>query len=196
VDGEIIDLISPDNTTDGCLRKKWIIEDGKRRLVKGGSALLWQEPLNEVLATTIMRQLDISHVPYILTWQHDEPYSVCDNFLTPQTELVSAWRIMQTRKQPGNISNYQHFLICCEALGIPGAEFAAAQMIALDFLIVNEDRHFNNFGTIRDAGSLEWIGLAPIYDSGTSMWQTTKLVDIADDANDIFKQSPYAVAIY
>jgi hypothetical protein len=43
-------------------------------------------------------------------------------------------------------------------------------MLTLDFLIVNTDRHFNNFGVIRNAETLEWIGPAPIFDCGTSMW--------------------------
>ena len=40
---------------------------------------------------------------------------------------------------------------------------------SLDYIIANEDRHFNNFGLIRNAETLEWIGLAPIYDSGSSL---------------------------
>jgi hypothetical protein len=32
-----VSLFSPDNTSDGWLRKKWIIADGKRFLMKGGS---------------------------------------------------------------------------------------------------------------------------------------------------------------
>ena len=43
-------------------------------------------------------------------------------------------------------------------------------MLVLDFLIVNTDRHFNNFGVVRNADTLAWIGPAPIFDSGTSMW--------------------------
>ncbi len=43
-------------------------------------------------------------------------------------------------------------------------------MIVLDFLLANTDRHWRNFGAIRDAVTLEWVGMAPIYDSGTSMW--------------------------
>jgi hypothetical protein len=46
----------------------------------------------------------------------------------------------------------------------------------LDYLIVNRDRHYNNFGFIRDAESLEWHGLAPIFDSGTSLWSDTGYV--------------------
>ena len=28
----------------------------------------------------------------------------------------------------------------------------------------------NNFGAIRNASTLEWVGTAPIYDCGTSLW--------------------------
>ena len=31
------------------------------------------------------------------------------------------------------------------------------------------DRHLNNFGAVRDAETLEWHGMAPIYDSGSSL---------------------------
>jgi len=42
-------------------------------------------------------------------------------------------------------------------------------MIVLDYIIANEDRHLNNFGVIRNAETLEWLGFAPIYDSGSSL---------------------------
>ena len=42
-------------------------------------------------------------------------------------------------------------------------------MIALDFILANEDRHFGNFGVLRDAKTLEWLGFAPVYDSGSSL---------------------------
>ena len=43
-------------------------------------------------------------------------------------------------------------------------------MITVDYLLVNEDRHQNNFGVIRNAETLEYLGPAPLYDSGTSLW--------------------------
>jgi hypothetical protein len=50
------------------------------------------------------------------------------------------------------------------------AALALDRMIVLDYLIANEDRHQNNFGVIRHAETLDWIGPAPIYDSGSSLW--------------------------
>lgn len=39
----------------------------------------------------------------------------------------------------------------------------------LDYIIANEDRHLNNFGLLRNAETLEWLGFAPVYDSGSSL---------------------------
>ena len=77
---------------------------------------------------------------------------------------------MRTMKKPNHQSDYGHFMECCEALGIPSYEDSINKMLAVDYLIANEDRHLNNFGAVRDAETLEWLGLAPVFDCGTSMW--------------------------
>ena len=165
-----VSLMSPDNTSDGWLKKKWAILDGRRCLLKGGSGATQQEPYNEVLASILMERLGISHVPYTLMTQDDYPYSVCEDFITPGTELIPAWYLMQTTKKSNHVSVHQHYLDCCGALSIPGVREAVDRMIVVDYLIVNEDRHQNNFGVIRSADTLEYLGAAPIYDSGTSLW--------------------------
>ena len=170
---EGISLMSPDNTSDGWLKKKWTIIDGKRCLIKGGSGTIQQEPYNEVIASCLMDRLQVSHVAYRLILQNDYPYSVCEDFITPDTELVPAWHIVQTLKKENHHSCYQHYLRCCAELGIPEIQHALDQMLVVDFLLANEDRHFNNFGVIRNAETLKWVGAAPIYDTGTSLWFST-----------------------
>ena len=34
---------------------------------------------------------------------------------------------------------------------------------------MNEDRHLNNFGIIRDVNTLKWVDVAPIFDNGQSL---------------------------
>ena len=164
-----LDFSSPDNTSDGNLKKRWKIMNGKRYLVKGGSNPFRQQPFNEAVAAGIMERLDIPHVPYQVIWSKDAPYSVCEDFITRDTELVPAWRIFKTQKKSNHVSVYQHFVNCCQALGIPGAVPFLDRMIVLDYIIANEDRHFNNFGMLREAETLTWLGFAPIYDSGSSL---------------------------
>ena len=170
---DAVSLMSPDNTSDGWLKKKWTILDGKRCLLKGGSGATQQEPYNEVFASILMDRLSIPHVEYSISYQDDYPFSVCEDFITPETELVSAWYVMQTLKKENHLSVHQHCLTCCDTLGIPNVREALDRMLVVDYLLVNEDRHQNNFGFIRNADTLEWIGAAPIYDSGTSLWFDT-----------------------
>lgn len=160
---------SPDNTSDGNLKKRWKIIDGKRCLIKGGSNPYRQQPLNEVIATEIMNRLDIPCVPYTVTWHKGAPYSICEDFITAETELIPAWRIIQSEKKRNDTSLYQHFVNCADHLGIPDVRPFLDRMIVLDYIIANEDRHLNNFGAVRKAETLAWIGMAPIYDSGSSL---------------------------
>ena len=163
------DFISPDNTSDGNLQKRWKIIDGKRCLLKSGSSPYSQQPFNEVIATIIMNKLGIEHVPYTVTWIDDKPYSVCEDFVTKDTELIGAWRVLQLRPKTNHENEYLHYVSLCKELGVDIVP-ALDRMIVLDYIIANEDRHFNNFGLLRDANTLEWIGAAPIFDSGTSLW--------------------------
>ena len=169
-DKDEFSLISPDNTSDGWLKKKWVIVDGKRYLIKGGSGATRQEPYNEVLAGAIMKRLGVAHVPYCLKTIDEYPYSVCEDFITNNTELIPAWYITQIKKKANHVSLYQHYLDCCATLGISGVVGALDRMLTVDYLIINTDRHPGNFGAVRRADTLEWLGAAPIYDCGTSMW--------------------------
>jgi len=177
-----MDFSSPDNTSDGWLKKRWIIADGKRMLMKGGSGVYQQEPLNELIACMIMQRLEIPHVPYTLTFEDRKPYSLCETFVTPETELVSAYRVMKTQPWAQDDSIYTHLLHCAGNLGIPNVPLAIAQMLVVDYIIANTDRHRSNFGFVRNTETLEWYGLAPLYDSGTSLWHDTKLVGTPPDS--------------
>lgn len=163
------DFSSPDNTSDGCLKKRWKIVDGKRCLFKSGSNPFMQQPFNEVIASIVATRLGIPHVEYRIVWDDGVPYSVCEDFINVNTELVSAWRIMQMTKKDNSTSVYKHYVNCCQALGISDIVKAVDQMLVLDYIIANEDRHQNNFGLTRNAETLEWIASAPIFDSGSSL---------------------------
>lgn len=170
IDKDAFDYHSPDNTSDGCLKKRWKIIDGKRCLLKSGSTPFLQQPFNEVVASLIMDRLNVPHIPYKVIFDEEgEPYSVCEDFITKDTELVSAWRVMQSIKKDNSTSVYQHYINCCEELGIKDIVHAVDKMIVVDYIIANEDRHQNNFGLVRDANTLEWLYPAPIFDSGSSL---------------------------
>ncbi|MCL2654537.1 MAG: excisionase [Coriobacteriia bacterium] len=174
------DLVSPDITSDGWLIKRWKIINGTRVLIKGGSKPYRQEPFNEVLASLIGRRLNTqATLRYDLLIDKEEPYSVCENFITPDTELIPAAQVLDCVKKPNDRSEYDHFLACCDKLHIPGAREFLNYLLTLDYLVLNTDRHWNNFGVIRDVNTLDYRGFAPIYDTGTSLWHDVDTEDIA-----------------
>ena len=77
--------------------------------------------------------------------------------------------LYRNMKKENNISVYQHFLNYCEELGVEDIVPLLDRMIVLDYIIANEDRHLNNFGALRNAETLEWLGMAPVYDSGSAL---------------------------
>lgn len=164
-----VDFNAPDNTSDGMLMKRWKIIDGKRCLLKAGENPFHQQPFNEVIASCIMDRLDIPHVSYSLVWINELPYSVCEDFVTTETELVSAYRVMQTRYPRNDESDYQHYVNICKENGLQDIVHSIDTMLVLDYLIANEDRHFNNFGILRNPETLQWISAAPVFDNGTSL---------------------------
>ena len=60
-------------------------------------------------------------------------------------------------------------------------------MIVLDYIIADEDRHFNNFGVLREAETLKWLGFAPIYDSGSSLGYDKTPVQIRTEKDVVCK---------
>lgn len=158
---------SPDNTSDGVLKKRWKIINGKRCLIKGGSDPFQQQPINEVIASQIAQLLEVPHVTYRLMWENGQPFSVCDNFVTTDTEFVSAWYFLANWPREKR-SVYAHLLSCCQSAGFSSSLFLD-KMIVFDYLIANEDRHLGNFGFLRNPDTLEWIGPAPLFDSGSSL---------------------------
>ena len=162
-----ISLISPNNTTDGRLKKTWVIENGKRYLLKGGFKNEVMQPFNEVLASMICERLGFDHVCYTLDVVNDKVVSKCECFINTDTELIPAHQILQGLIEKENA--YEEYIKILEDKGINNVREKLENMFILDYLILNEDRHLNNFGIIRDVNTLKWIDITPIFDNGQSL---------------------------
>ena len=162
-------LKTPNNTTDGMLKKAWIIEDGTRYLLKGGYKNEILQPFNEVLASMICERLGFDHVTYTLDTYKDLVVSKCPCFINHDTELITAYQIRNNMKRYDSIEDYEDYIKVLENNGIKGARIKLENMFILDYLIMNEDRHLNNFGIIRDVNTLKWLDVAPIFDNGMAL---------------------------
>lgn len=98
-------------------------------------------------------------------YDHATYYETC--------ELISAYYvtggICGQAKTPQEA--YQECIDACIANGLDRDYVFRSMdhMIFTNFLSTNTDRHWENFGILRDPGTLRFLTLAPIFDSGTSM---------------------------
>ncbi len=185
-----LDGAHPDNTSDGNLEKFWSVENGRRVLNKAGGASA-QEPLNEEIATrffeTVLAPADF--VGYRCEKMRGRLFSRCENFLADDEEYVPAHYVRRIREKPNHTSGYQHYVDCCAELGVDGIEEFLSKMIVCDFALMNHDRHYRNFGLVRNVRTLEWK-VAPLFDTGSSLLCN---VDDYDLANGLytFKSKPF-----
>ena len=166
-------------TSQGELQKKWCIDkDGKRFMVKGNYGSSYQQSVNELFATELHKKQGFkNYTPYFKTaidignqLKGVGCSSYC--FCSEKVESISAWDIIESKVKPNHISTFEHFKSICLENGIKEKEFDDYfdYLIMSDFLLSNTDRHMNNVAILRNPDTLKFIGIAPIYDTGNSMF--------------------------
>ena len=165
----------PGCSSQGDLIKKWLVQDGKRFLMKGNTGNFSQQSLNEVLATEIhKRQAQQPYVEYKVVPHPTEDQLCCisEAFTSEKLEFIPAIDVINSQKKRNEISYYEHFISICEQHGLKTEQVREflEYVILTDFIISNTDRHLNNFGILRDGDTLEFVSMAPIFDSGNSMF--------------------------
>lgn len=181
-----ISLHSPNNTTDGMVKKGWIIDkDNNRVLVKGTYSISGLEPINEWLASRICKRLDLDYCNYTLDILRGQLVSKCKNFLTKDEEIISASDIINLEKND-NVSDYERYVSILESHGIKDVKKKLSDMYIVDYLMLNTDRHMKNYGIIRNVKTLKWERITPIFDTGTSL-QSDVTLPYLDFDNEEYK---------
>ena len=157
---------SPELTTNGMLPKAWrFIEGDGIYLYKGGTSgasNAGREPYCEFYASQIAEAMGLNAVHYDLENWKGITASKCELFTSKDTSFVPIGRIVKS----GGIQK------CLDFYDDLGEEFSEQirSMLVFDALIYNEDRHFGNFGVLRDNHSGKIIAPAPIFDNGLSLF--------------------------
>lgn len=162
-------LPGPEMTTNGQLPKMWKRKNGRLHLYKGSagssqdSGLVsrsGREPYNEFYASQILHFLGIRHVFYGLQNVEGSLVSVCEAFTSPEISYVPMGHIVHT----------PYLDDLAEVLQKADAFEDFADLALADALMLNEDRHYGNFGLLKDNETGRWIGLAPLFDHGLSLF--------------------------
>jgi hypothetical protein len=178
-EGEILtnkNIDSPDITTGGVANKKWIIENGKRYLIKESVLKRETDIISEILASKLLQQM---HFPdwleitnYDVSLQNFRICSKCECFCDENTELVSAFDLCYAipMNQPDDIPKveqyYNHLKQVIDYCEIDnGLEFLK-YLIGIDRRFGNPDRHLCNILFKRNVTTGELLCPAAIYDFG------------------------------
>ncbi len=157
---------SPELTTHGMLRKAWRFIEGEGIfLYKGGTegaANTGREPFSEYYASQIAQRMGLHAVHYDLENWKDILASKCKLF----TDIDTAYIPIGSLVKSGGIKACLDYY---EGISREAAE-EIRSMLVFDAVIYNEDRHFGNFGVLRDNHSGKVIGAAPIFDNGLSLF--------------------------
>ena len=179
---------SPSASLQGDLIKKWLIVDGVRCLLKGNRGANSQQSLNEVLASMLHEKQGfanyVQYRPVKLTRSAGEQYGcICEDFASETLEFIPAIDVVDSEKKDNAVSTYEHFIHVCTRHGLPEQNVRGflEYQILTDFVLTNTDRHLNNFGVLRDSRTLKFVRMAPIFDSGNSMfWDAPRLPERSD----------------
>jgi transcriptional regulator with XRE-family HTH domain len=168
---------SPELTTNGMLPKAWrFIENEGIYLYKGGStgaANTGNEPFSEYYASQIAQVMGLKAVRYELENWKGILASKCKLFTDIDTAFIPIGRIVTEGGLKGCLDYYKEL----------GDDFyeQICSMLVFDAVIYNEDRHFGNFGLLRDNQSGSFLTPAPIFDNGLSLFN----YGMPDDFNDL-----------
>ncbi|HCC04165.1 MAG TPA: protein kinase [Clostridiales bacterium] len=161
---KIQDLItSPEFTTNGALPKGWRRIENQVYLFKGGTDPIYSntgyEPYSEFYISQIAKKMELDHIYYDLAKWRGNLASVCKIFTSKDISYIQIGDIIKT----GGIEKVYEYILSL------GFEKKFSDMILLDSLVINTDRHFGNFGLLRDNKTGKFVDFAPIFDNGEGL---------------------------
>ena len=149
---------SPEFATSGSFAKCWIREGNQISLLKRGSegyANAGFEPYSEKLASDFLEAAKVDHAPYEVVRYHGKLASKCPLFTSEDVGFVSAHRLFDG---PFGIRDMLEF---CAA---HGTEESFREMVVMDAVMANVDRHSGNYGFLVDNATGQILRMAPLFD--------------------------------
>ena len=155
----------PEFTTNGMLPKCWRRIDGKIKLYKGGTSGASNtgfEPYSEYYSAQVAHVLGVEAIEYGLSKWKGELCSTCELFTSKEFSFVPVGRMITSGGMKAVRAYYESL----------GAEYVSAlnDMIILDAVICNTDRHFGNFGFMIDNKTNQIVAPAPLFDHGNALF--------------------------
>ena len=187
-----ISKFSPSSSVTGEMKKKWILKGNGRYLMKLSVNDYAQQAVNEVIATSLHKHLGWkNYVSYEIETTKMEgkeiPCSLNPLFTSTEYEFVSAYQLIKNYKIPNEQSSYEAIIEQSIKSGM-SENIVREQLeytILTDFILTNVDRHFNNFGFLYDSEKKQFVAMAPIFDTGNSLFYNYEVIPQKENLLDI-----------
>ncbi|MDE7044532.1 MAG: hypothetical protein K2O97_05870, partial [Acetatifactor sp.] len=175
--------ICPELTTKGLFRKGWIHLGSDLYMLKSDRTNNYVNTKMEILASEILNCFEnkIDCVSYVgdikETAEGTEFISICKNFINEEYSFVEAWEVMEyARRCSLDFKTY-----CLQQWR---NQFACIPV--LDYIIINTDRHTQNYGFFmnNDTGKLE--KMAPLFDYNCALVADFFQRDASDTLSQMF----------
>lgn len=160
----------PEFTTNGMLPKCWRRVDGRIMLYKGGTkgfSNTGYEPYSEFYAAQIAQAMGIKAITYGISKWQNELCSTCELFTSKDWSFMPVGRLVKKGGMKAVREYYEKL----------GGEYVSAldDMLVLDAVICNTDRHYGNFGFLVDNCTNRIAAPAPLFDHGNSLFNLAGL---------------------
>lgn len=169
---------SPEFTSEGSFEKCWIREEDGIYLYKkssSGFANAGLEAYSEYYSSQLAAMLCNSYVDYDLVKFKGSLVSRCKMFTNENEGFVPIYKYLDDSK------NYR--ITDIEAFLEPyGFEEDFRNMIVLDAVILNPDRHLGNFGFIVDNETYKVLRFAPVFDHNMAMLSRAMKDDLTENS--------------
>lgn len=176
--------ICPELTTKGLYRKGWIHINNSLYMLKSDKTNDYVNTKMEILASDILacfsnRLESITYVSDIKYTKSGEKafVSICKNFVEEKYSFVEAWEAMEY----------------CSRIGVNFREYCLSKWSSLfacipvlDYIIINTDRHTQNYGFLMNNTTGEIEKIAPLFDFNCALVADYFKIDATETLSQMF----------
>lgn len=176
----------PEFVSEGSFPKCFTKENGFIYIYKGGSVKYinsGMEPYSETLASEIANFISDNAVSYKLSKLHGKLASKCLLF-TDETYGYTPYRNLIEKGKIATLNEtYRYFTSL-------GSEKEFREMLLIDAITFNTDRHMGNYGVLFNNDSLKINKIAPIFDLNLSLFPYLMINDFQNIGDHLLRYSP------
>ena len=121
-----------------------------------------------------------NHVPYKTVQLHDKITSKCNLFTSEQYGYASFSKLMKAK----GLQDVFDYFECI------GSSQSFREMLVIDSLCFNQDRHAGNYGVLFENDTLEITGMAPVFNLNLSMLPYVSMSNFENIGDKLFEYTP------